>query len=497
MVQRYIQFLRGVSSNTVGKTGVVFITSSVVSFFIFEIAMISGVFTNAYIGLISYLLFPTLFIIGLILVPVGWFKHKNETGLSTEELLKHDFHLTYIKGGIFGSNVFLIILILTAANVVFLVGLSTQMLHFMDQSEFCGTACHSVMGPEWASYQKSPHARVPCVECHVGEGVDALINAKLNGVWQIISSSFNLYSRPIPTPVHQLRPAPETCEKCHWPDKFYGSHMKNLIRYQMDEQSTPTYTTLNLKIDAGIGSNESGIHWHIAEENEVRYVSVYDERIKMIWVEVRQPDGTFRRFTNDRLMKYYSDELEVRSLDCVDCHNRATHIYQVPEIAVDELIEKELVDRLLPYIKREGLTAITRNYPDKEKGLQGVERHIREFYQRKYPDTYEAKTDQIDMAIRSLQEAYDRNIHQTMNIRWGAYKSHLGHESTDEGCFRCHSQKLKDNEGNYISFECTLCHSILAFDEDDPYKYLLEVDPGQKNALMHEYLRNEFLQSRR
>ncbi len=171
------------------------------------------------------------------------------------------------------------------------------MLHFMDSAEFCGTACHSVMNPEWTTYQASPHARVACVECHVGEGVGALVNSKLNGAWQMVSATFDLYERPIPTPVHQLRPARETCEKCHWPSKFYGSRLQTRIAYENDEASTPRYTTLNLKIDAG-AAGDTGVHWHISPGKEVRYASVDDEREEMIWVESLQPDGNVRRFVN-------------------------------------------------------------------------------------------------------------------------------------------------------------------------------------------------------
>jgi hypothetical protein len=123
------------------------------------------------------------------------------------------------------------VLMLTILNLAIFGAASARMLHFMDSAKFCGTACHSVMNPEWVTYQQSPHAHVQCVECHVGEGMGALIDSKINGMWQVISLNFNLYERPIPTPVHNLRPARETCEKCHWPDFFIGNRVKTFPHY--------------------------------------------------------------------------------------------------------------------------------------------------------------------------------------------------------------------------------------------------------------------------
>ena len=36
-----------------------------------------------------------------------------------------------------------------------------------NSNEFCGLVCHT-MPPQYESFQTSPHARVKCVECHIG-----------------------------------------------------------------------------------------------------------------------------------------------------------------------------------------------------------------------------------------------------------------------------------------------------------------------------------------
>ncbi|MCB0287811.1 MAG: NapC/NirT family cytochrome c [Calditrichia bacterium] len=494
MWQKYLNFIRGLSVNRVGKIGVVLTTSSVICFIIFELAQLSGVIQNAYVGLITYMVFPVIFIIGLILIPFGWQMYRKQTGKTTRELLNRQFTEKEIKAREFGSKLYLTIGLFTMLNVVIISVASARMLGFMDQPVFCGTACHGVMEPEWVTFQQSPHARIKCVDCHVGEGVDALISSKLNGLRQMYLAMFNSYNRPVPTPVHQLRPARETCEKCHWPEKFLGSKLKNLVKFAKDEQSTPSYTTLVMKIDAHKDSGKGGIHWHIDPQNEVRYASVNDEREEMIWVEVRQPDGSFKRYENRRLSSASAAAEAVRTMDCVDCHNRATHVYEDPSDAVDNRIRNGLMDRNLPFIKREALAALDNNYPDKATGLQNIQRHLEGFYRKNYPQLSGTQSAAIDQAVETVQAIYRRNIFPQMNVGWNTYPNHIGHRG-DKGCFRCHNVNMRDTDGANITNECTACHSILAEDAQHPFRNLLPPDEKDPEHDMQIYLQEEFLQS--
>ncbi|MCF7797026.1 MAG: NapC/NirT family cytochrome c [Lentisphaeria bacterium] len=493
MRQTITNFLRGLASNWISKSGVVLVTTSFLLFSSFEIFALLGLVNNAYIGLITYLGFPSIFVIGLMLIPFGWWKYVRETGRSTRDLLSERFPDDVLQPKAFGAKLIRTVAILTLINIVILGAASTRMLHFMDQPEFCGTACHSVMGPEWATYQDSPHAHVKCVDCHVGEGVGALIDSKINGTWQMISVTFDLYERPIPAPVHQLRPARETCEKCHWPSKFHGTRLKTITRYRRDKNNTPKYTTLNLKVGSGENGTASGIHWHIASQNEVRYGAIDDKREKILWVEARQPDGTFKRYVNSRY-DANAPVHEERVLDCIDCHNRATHIYELPDKAIDRRINEGLLPRGLPFLKREALAALTKSYPDKETGLASIERYLMGFYRKYDRQLAGTRLNEIDSAITVVQEIYRRNIHPRMNVNWGAYPNHIGHE-TDLGCFRCHNMDMVDEAGKNVVNDCTTCHSILAYEKDEPFAYLFPVREGEPEGDMHEYLRQEFLQS--
>ena len=494
MIERYRRFLRAVAVSRLGRAGVVLTTASFVTFLLMEAARLTGLVTNAYVGLIVFLALPTLFVIGLILIPIAFVRECRRRGLTTRELLEGRFPDSELEEARAGAPVLRTVAILTLINVLFLGIASTQMLHFMDQPRFCGTACHSVMHPEWITYQQSPHARVACVECHVGEGVGALVNSKLNGAWQMISAAFNLYERPIPTPVHQLRPAQETCEKCHWPDKFYGSRLVTRVTYGDDVASTPSYTTLNLKIDPGAGG-DTGVHWHVAEVNQVRYASVDDERETMIWVEVTRPDGTVDRYRNTRLEHGAAehDADVARVMDCVDCHNRATHIYEDPEEAVDVRLRLGDIDRSLPYIRREAVDALTAGYPSEPAAMTGIRNALEGFY-RRLDGERPVRLADVEQAIEVLREIYARNVHHRMNVMWGAYPSHLGHRDSP-GCFRCHSRDLRTEDGRHVDDGCTLCHSILADGSDEPFAYLAPSVEGDPERALHEALRQEFLGS--
>ncbi len=493
MKEQYRKFLEGVSINKIGKAGVVLTTSSFFTFIFLELLRISGMLQNAYIGLITYLTLPTLFVIGLILIPIGWFRYKKQLKADLLDVAKERFGEDSIRRSKLGAPIVRTIIILSLVNILFLTMASMRGLAFMDEPEFCGTACHSVMNPEWTTYQSSPHSNVKCVSCHVGEGVDALVSSKLNGAWQMVSLAFNLYERPIPTPVHQLRPAKETCEKCHWPEKFYGSKLKSFVHYKSDSNSTPVYNTLLLKIDSGSDVGE-GIHWHASNGNSIKYASVNDEREEIIWVEYQKSDGTSKKFVNKELAGDTRFE-KVRQMDCVDCHNRPAHIYQDPSTAIDEKIKKGLINKDIPFVKKAAYSAISGIFTDSESAQRLIEDGFKKFYKKNYPDVLIKYAVDIDNAVKELQAIYSRNIHFNMNINWNPYPNFIGHKDNG-GCFRCHNNDMVAEDGSHIKTDCTTCHSILADESDEPFKFLRAYSSSGKDSLMHKYLQEELMKTK-
>jgi nitrate/TMAO reductase-like tetraheme cytochrome c subunit len=506
MLRRFQLFVRGLATNWVGTAGAVLTTSAFILFLFMEVLQLLGIVTNAYVGLISYMLLPALFILGLLLIPIGWGKYRRAAGRSTRELLSERFTPELVTPGkVYGSSLFGLIALLTMVNLLFLGAGGARMLHFMDEPVFCGTACHKVMHPEWATYQQSPHARVKCVDCHVGQGVKALMDAKLNGLRQIVSATFHLYERPIPTPVRNLRPARETCERCHWPEKFYGDRLKVFTHYALDEISTPRYTTLALRVGSGTGEQRGTIHWHIAAQNEVRYQPATLDRERMAWIEVCRSDGSLHRYGRTgspesagttETPRPAEAALEARTLDCIDCHNRATHIYEDPEAAVDGRMAAGRLDRAIPFLKREALGALLGDYPTKKAAARGIAAEVQGTYARDFRRETAGLQPELGEAVDVLQEIYQRNIHPLMNVGWNPYPDHRGHRNGG-GCFRCHNADLVDSNGVAISHECTLCHSILAYDSAEPFEFLLPAQERDPERRMHLYLQEEFLEAQR
>ena len=243
--------------------------------------------------------------------------------------------------------------------------------NFTESVTFCGEVCHKVMKPEQVAHDHGPHARVACVECHVGSGVSWFVKSKISGSYQLYSVAFNKYPRPIPTPIKNLRPARDTCEECHWPQSFVGNLDRTFNYFQSDASNSPYSIRLLLKIG---GSDPragpvGGIHWHNLPGNKVEYVATDDARQKIPWVRVTDAEGNVTvfktaRFTND------VSKMELRTMDCMDCHNRPAHNYLSPEQAVNQAMALNRIDPAIPWIKTNAMFVLTRKYETETRGHQ-------------------------------------------------------------------------------------------------------------------------------
>jgi hypothetical protein len=358
----------------------------------------------------------------------------------------------------------MLFLLLTLVNLVILATATYKGVEHMETTEFCGETCHSVMIPEFTAYNRSPHARVACVSCHIGPGADWFVKSKLSGSWQVVSVMLDLYPRPIPTPVHNLRPARETCEQCHWPTKFAGDRLAVRTHYADDEANTELKSVLLLRVGGIQGRVAQGIHWHVDPNNEIRY-RANEDRSEIYDVELSQADGTKKLFlTGDGTPE---DAGEWRTMDCIDCHNRPSHIYRLPAPEVDTAILEGRIDRGLPYVRREAIRLLEEEYASHDEAREGIRAGLQVFYSESYPELAAGDGAKIDAAAKAIGNIYCWNVFPEMNIRWGTYPNHIGHE-TDAGCFRCHDDLHETAEGETISQDCDTCHSLLAMEEEDP-----------------------------
>jgi nitrate/TMAO reductase-like tetraheme cytochrome c subunit len=417
---------------------------------------------GAYLGVLTFVVLPMMFLLGLALVPLGlWWRKRRDAKLSAAG--KGVGHLP-----VFDLNqertraVLLTFVALTIPVLALAAGLTFKAVHYMDSTEFCGMACHKVMQPEYTAFQRSPHLRVGCAGCHIGAGAEWFVKAKISGSWQLIAVAFDLYPRPIPTPVHSLRPANGTCEQCHWPTKFVGERLKVRTHYQEDEQNTEVKTALMVKVGGQQGGASQGIHWHVDPNHVVRY-RADASRETMYEIELTDKvTGETKLFKGEEAAPA---DAEWRTMDCVDCHNRASHTYRSPEYEVDLALQEGRIDRSLPYIRREGVRILTeKEYASHEEARAGIAAAVKAYYSENYPDLAAAPA--MEQAGLALGDAYCWNNFPQMKVTWNLYPNHIGHEESP-GCFRCHSNKVKTDSGEKIGRKCSTCHEIVAEEESD------------------------------
>ena len=329
---------------------------------------------------------------------------------------------------------------------------------YTNSPEFCGTACHT-MPPEYTTYLVSPHARVDCVDCHIGKGFIATrITRKAGDLKHVTAMLFHSYEFPITA--HKLRPAQETCELCHFPEKFSDDSLREIERFSNDVANTPQTTFLVM--NTGGGSEQlglgRGIHWHIV--NPVEYLALDVEKQDIPYIRVVEDDGSVSEYIDIEAdidpATINPEDLEV--MDCVTCHNRITHLVTSPEDTVDQLMARGLISSEIPEIRLKAIEVYSQIYDTTEKGLNGIA-GLEGYYETYYPEFYAENQAVLDEAIALLQEAYAASVYPEQNSDWNSHPNNVGHKETP-GCFRCHDGKHLNALDEAIRLEGNLCHSI-------------------------------------
>ena len=440
----------GFFRNWISLAGIVLSLGSLFCFVLLFLLDSLSHFANPYIGVLTYLIAPMFLFVGILMSGVGiaWRRWREKRTRGVVPAFQIDLGRLRDRRflGLFlgGSVTFLLM------SAV----LSYQTYHYTESVQFCGQACHTVMKPELVTYSHGPHARVACVECHIGPGAAWFVKAKISGTYQVYAVAFDKYPRPVPTPIKNLRPAQETCEQCHWPKKFVGNLDKTYNYFLGDETNTPFTVRLLMKVGGGdpMHGPVGGIHWHMNVANKVQYVATDPARQKIPWVRIIDAQGAtteyrIKTFTNS------IDEAEVRTMDCMDCHNRPAHTYQSPNDAVNLAISLGRIDRNMAWIKSNAVYALTRKYTNETQALQGIATLL--------SDRYRGDA-RVQTVIGTVQEIYTNNFFAEMNASWDKYPNNIGHKDW-MGCFRCHDGKHKTSDGRAIKADdCNACHTILA-----------------------------------
>ena len=483
--------VRRLLSNPVSLIGVALAAVSLISIlFLFLIDLMSGR-PNPYVGILAYMVAPGFLILGLVLVPIGVWNDKRrrrsqEPG-EASRYLRIDFSDPGQRGAVAFFLSFLAVFVMLSA-----IG-SYRAYEFTDSVQFCGQLCHSVMHPEFTAYQLSPHARVACVECHVGAGATWYVRSKLSGARQVFATTFNTFPRPIPTPVHNLRPAQETCEQCHWPRKFWGAQLKVFTHYASDEKNTVRVIRMLIKTGGGDPTTgaPSGIHWHMNISHEITYIAADEKHQVIPYVRVKDVDGRVTEYfaKDSTLSKEQIEKTPKRRMDCVDCHNRPTHIYMPPDQAVDQALLGRRLDASVPFLKQTSVAVLTNSYKTTDEAMQGIATEIHKFYSSKYPDLEKTKQREIQSAIGELQRIYRSTTFPEMRVDWKTHTNNVGHFYF-LGCFRCHDGQHVSPDGRVVRNACDTCHTVLSQQEGEatpvaaegmPFKH--PVDLGDLTAV--------------
>jgi hypothetical protein len=459
-------WLRRLLANPISMAGAALAIVSAANIFLFVLIDFIADHPTPYIGILAYMVAPGFLTGGLLLIAVGaWRERRKQSWKQSDEAPKYpriDLNDAAQRGAILSFGGFLLAFVMISSAG------SYKAYEYSESTQFCGLTCHTVMHPQFTAHQLSAHARVGCVECHVGSGASWFVKSKMSGAHQVIAVAFNTFPRPTPTPVHDLRPAQDTCEQCHWPKKFYGAQLKVFTHYSSDETNTPRQIRMLIKTGGGdpaTGAPE-GIHWHMNIANEIDFVAADDKRQVISYIHVKDMQG--------RVTEYYAQDSTLNKdqiakaarhrMDCIDCHNRPAHVYIPPDQAVDQALLARRLDSSLPYIKQQAVAALTGKYTSTESAVQAIAHDIEGFYESKYPDVAKNKQLEIRNAIAEIQQVFQRTTFPEMKLNWQTHPNNLGHFYFN-GCFRCHDGQHVSPEGKVVSKDCNICHTLMGQEE--------------------------------
>ncbi|HXY06608.1 MAG TPA: NapC/NirT family cytochrome c [Terriglobales bacterium] len=439
--------------------GMALVTTAGISWLFVLPVQIRGHVENPYIGIVFFLILPIVFLGGLALIPIGVYlsRRQIQKGL-TDAAFDRKAALERLAW-FFGAT--------TLANLLIGTQVTYRAVEHMETPQFCGGTCHT-MHPEFAAYQNSPHSRVECVECHVAPGAAGWVSSKAAGMRQLVETVLNTTPRPIPSAIEsgRLVPARETCENCHWPKKFAGVTLRVINKYAEDEANTRTQTVLLMMVG---GSRTSGIHGaHFGPGVHIRFAASDAARQTIPWVEYRNTvTGDTLTFLNSGSSLDSVQPLPKYEMQCVDCHNRPTHTFDLPDRAMDRAMALGDLPVTLPYLKKKGLELLKAEYRTSQEAAEKLPVSLVSFYQQNYPDLYAKRSQDINQAGQAVLAIYNRNVFPDLKVSWGTYPNNLGH--TDfPGCFRCHDGSHATADGKAIKQDCDSCHQPLATDEASP-----------------------------
>jgi hypothetical protein len=415
--------------------------------------------SNPYLGIVFDLILPGLFLLGLMIIPIGVLRRRSllrAAGSLPTIYPEVDFQDPVFRRGID------FVAIATFVNFVIVGAATYRGVAYMDTPNFCGQACH-VMTPEWSAYPVSSHADVACTACHIAAGIPGFLYAKVNGTKQLLMIMAKDYPRPIMAD-NKIPPARTTCLNCHNGDANFGDRLQVETSYGDDENNSVTKTVVLLHVG---GSDQfghrSGIHG--AHLSHIEYAATDSTNQTIPWIRKIGANGSIVEYRSSD--SHGSANGPWRTMDCIDCHNRAAHSFDTPEKALNEEMTEGVPSSSLPFVHREGLALLKASYTSRLDAAEKIRAGIRRFYQSRYPAVWNARRPQIDRAATALVAIYDRNVFPFMKVTWGTHPNNIGHNAFP-GCSRCHDGSHSAKNGKSIPNDCSVCHNLVAVEDPNP-----------------------------
>jgi len=450
------------TSHWVSMLGVALVTTAGFSWLFALPTQLRGHTSNPYIGIVVFLVIPIVFIAGLVLIAGGVFLARKRIERMEQGLLAAPNRATYIP------RLVKFFAITTAINIVIGTQGTYRAIEHMETAQFCGQSCH-VMKPEFTAHQNSPHANVLCVDCHVAPGAAGWMASKVAGTRQLLDVVFNRVHYPIESAIesNRLVPSRGTCEQCHWPQEFDSTKLRVIYHFKDDEANTQTQTVLTMLTGGG---DLGGIHGkHLGLGVEIHYVASDKQRQTIPWVEYRNRNtGEVRTFLADGSTPQSVASLPLYQMQCVDCHNRPTHTFELPERAVDGAMGLGHIPPTLPYVKKKAMELLNISYATNQDAGSDIPVRLAGFYRDKYPAISSQRAGDISKAGAEIAQIYNRNVFPDLKVTWGTYPNNLGHTDSP-GCFRCHdgSHSTSDRKTT-ITQDCNTCHTPVSVEEANP-----------------------------
>jgi len=340
---------------------------------------------------------------------------------------------------------------------VFLLA-APPMWEYSNSAAFCGVTCHT-MPPEYETFLESPHARVPCVDCHIGRDLLLVQFFRKAGHMRLIADTvFENYELPIRSA--EMRPARETCEMCHSPETYSDDSLQVIHTFENNRTNDPY--SIYLMLHTGGGSEREGlgrgIHWHI--ENPITYIALDPEEQEIPWVRVQTASGETIEYSaiNSPVDPDSLNEYELHEMDCTTCHNRVAHLIETPNRAVDSALQVSSISRDIPFIRARAIELLSAPYVSTSDALQSIS-SLEQYYSENYPEFYAEGSELVGTAIDVLSTLYQESNYPEQLLSYDTHPNNVGHRDAP-GCFRCHDGEHFSEAGEVIRIECNLCHTI-------------------------------------